>query len=153
MLIKLMKILLGGVFFLAVILGINTWRTSSKQIDVPALPHLAVNADTVAEHLAGAVRTKTIYGFQSPDLGAAEFEKLHRHLEASFPNVHRVFKREKINGQGLLYTWHGTDPKVKPILLLAHQDVVPIAPGTESLWQQPPYDGVRKDGFVWGRGA
>ena len=153
MLIKLFKIAGVAVLLLALILGINTWRSSSKQIEVQALPELAVNTDAVAEHLAGAVRPRTIFSFLTPDLGSAEFEKLHRHLEASYPNVHRVLKREKINAHGLLYTWVGKDPKAKPILLLAHQDVVPIAPGTETLWQQPPFDGVRKDGFVWGRGA
>jgi carboxypeptidase PM20D1 len=37
--------------------------------------------------------------------------------------------------------------------LLAHQDVVPVAPGTEKDWQQPPFDGVISDGFIWGRGS
>ena len=53
----------------------------------------------------------------------------------------------------LLYTWEGSDPKAAPIALLAHQDVVPVAPGTEKDWQQPPYDGVIADGFIWGRGS
>jgi carboxypeptidase PM20D1 len=53
----------------------------------------------------------------------------------------------------LLYRWEGSDPAAKPIALLAHQDVVPIAPKTEADWQQPPFDGVVADGFVWGRGS
>ena len=36
----------------------------------------------------------------------------------------------------------GSDPRAQPIALLAHQDVVPVAPGTEKDWQQPPFDGV-----------
>ena len=43
--------------------------------------------------------------------------------------------------------------KAKPIMLLAHQDVVPIAPGTEGDWQIAPFSGEVKDGFVWGRGS
>jgi len=31
--------------------------------------------------------------------------------------------------------------------------VVPIAPGTEGNWQAPPFDGVIRDGFIWGRGS
>ena len=49
--------------------------------------------------------------------------------------------------------WEGSDPAAKPIALLAHQDVVPIAPKTEADWQHPPFDGVVADGFVWGRGS
>jgi carboxypeptidase PM20D1 len=45
------------------------------------------------------------------------------------------------------------DPKAPPITLLAHQDVVPVAPGTEKDWQQPPFDGVIADGFIRGRGS
>ena len=45
------------------------------------------------------------------------------------------------------------DPKAPPIALLAHQDVVPVAPGTEKDWHEPPFDGVIADGFIWGRGS
>ena len=61
--------------------------------------------------------------------------------------------REVIGSYGLLYTWPGSDPKAAPIALMAHQDVVPIAPGTEGDWQQPPFSGAVSGGFVWGRGA
>ena len=46
-----------------------------------------------------------------------------------------------------------TEAKASPIGFLAHQDVVPVAPGTDKDWQHPPYDGVIADGFIWGRGA
>jgi carboxypeptidase PM20D1 len=64
-----------------------------------------------------------------------------------------VLKREVVGGLSLLYTWPGSKPDAKPLLLMAHQDVVPVAPGTEKNWAQEPFSGVVKDGFVWGRGA
>jgi acetylornithine deacetylase/succinyl-diaminopimelate desuccinylase-like protein len=36
------------------------------------------------------------------------------------------------------------------LLLLAHEDVVPADPAD---WQVPPFSGLVKDGYVWGRGA
>src|SRR5439155_1241029 len=36
---------------------------------------------------------------------------------------------------------------------LAHQDVVPVEPGTEARWTEPPFGGSISDGYVWGRGA
>ena len=36
------------------------------------------------------------------------------------------------------------------LLLLAHEDVVPASAGD---WQVPPFSGLIKDGYVWGRGA
>ncbi len=54
---------------------------------------------------------------------------------------------------GLLYTWQGSDTQAKPTALMTHQDVVPVAPGTQADWQEDPFSGAIKDGFVWGRGA
>jgi carboxypeptidase PM20D1 len=39
---------------------------------------------------------------------------------------------------------------VKPILLMAHMDVVPA---TDQHWRHPPFSGALVDGYVWGRGA
>ncbi len=36
---------------------------------------------------------------------------------------------------------------------MAHQDVVPIEAGTESLWTVDPFAGEIKEGFIWGRGT
>ena len=53
----------------------------------------------------------------------------------------------------LLFTWKGTDETAKPMLLMAHMDVVPVEPGTESSWTHGPFSGDVADGFVWGRGT
>ena len=37
--------------------------------------------------------------------------------------------------------WKGSDPSLKPLLLLAHQDVVPVNPDTVDEWTHPPYSG------------
>jgi carboxypeptidase PM20D1 len=99
------------------------------------------------------VRLRTISHDDQPDASAAEFVKLHAHLEQSFPHAHRAMKRELVGGYSLLYTWPGSDPDAKAVMLMAHQDVVPIAAGTEQDWEVDPFAGVVKDGYVWGRGA
>jgi hypothetical protein len=35
----------------------------------------------------------------------------------AYPNVHRALKKEIIGNYSLLYTWEGSDPALKPILL------------------------------------
>ena len=153
MLVRLLWIIAAGLAAVAGAVVIKTVSTPSRQIDLPAVPAIAVDQDGAADRLAGAVRIRTISTEQSPGAGAQELAKLHLHLQASYPNAHRVLKRELVDGYSLLYAWVGSKPEDKPMLLMAHQDVVPIAPGTESAWQHPPFEGVRKDGFVWGRGA
>jgi carboxypeptidase PM20D1 len=67
--------------------------------------------------------------------------------------VHQQLRREVVNGASLLYTWAGRNADAAPCLLMAHQDVVPIAPDTEGQWTHPPFSGAIADGCVWGRGA
>ena len=145
--------LLALLMLLAAVLVLNMLRQGSRQIQVPALAPLAVDAGAVAESMAIAVRAKTVTGLLNPGNLAAEYEALHAHLKARYPLLHATLQREVVGGHSLLYTWAGTDPKAKPIALLAHQDVVPVAPGTEALWKKPPFSGLIEDGFVWGRGT
>ena len=51
----------------------------------------------------------------------------------------------------LIYEWTGSDASLSPIVLMAHQDVVPV-PQPER-WQHPPFSGAIVDGAIWGRGA
>jgi len=145
--------LVAAVLLLAAALVVNTLRQGSRQVVVPALAPMAVDKAAVAESLAVALRAKTVSGLGDPAGVAAAFEALHAHLKARYPLVHSTLEREVVGAHSLLYTWRGNDAKAPPMALLAHQDVVPVAPGTEALWKQPPFSGLVEGGFVWGRGA
>ncbi|MEQ1683559.1 MAG: M20 family peptidase [Burkholderiaceae bacterium] len=153
----MLKRLLIGLFALVAVLVLavaaNTWRQGSRQVDVPALAPIAVDEKAAGESLAAAVRAKTVSSATDAALNADQFELLHTHLQARYPKLHTALKREVVAGLSLLYTWPGSDPAAKPILLMAHQDVVPVAPGTEADWQAEPFAGTIREGFVWGRGA
>ena len=138
---------------LAGVLAFNTLTHGSRQLQVAAVPRAEVDAQASAKRLAEAIRFRTISSYEKPDQHAEALRGMHAHIEKSFPAFHAAAKREIVAGYSLLYTWEGSDPKAQPIALLAHQDVVPVAPGTEKDWQQPPYDGVIADGFIWGRGS
>jgi len=138
---------------LAAAVAVNTLRQGSRQLDVPPAPALAIDEKGVADKLAGAIRFQTIASREDAEAGAAEFRKLHDWLAQRFPRVHATLKREVVGGYSLLYTWPGTDAQAKPVMFLAHQDVVPIAPGTQDKWEAQPFAGEVKGGFVWGRGA
>nr|WP_315493465.1 M20 family peptidase [uncultured Rhodoferax sp.] len=135
------------------VLAINTLRKGSRQLDVPPVPVLAVDEASAAQRLGEAVRLRTISSRSDANLSADQFKQLHALLQAKFPKTHAALKREVVGGLSLLYTWPGSKPELQPILLMAHQDVVPIATGTEKAWSTEPFSGEVKDGFVWGRGA
>jgi Gly-Xaa carboxypeptidase len=58
---------------------------------------------------------------------------------------------EHINRLGLVFTFKGADTTRKPILFMAHQDVVPIDDPSD--WTHPPFAGVFDGEWIWGRGA
>lgn len=124
-------------------------------------------AQLMAEHLGQVVRFPTVSyeakrldGRPVDELDRERIEKklealssMHDALLTMYPLVHQKLKREVINGYSLLYTWPGQNPQLPPYLLLAHQDVVPVEPGTESRWEHPPFSGAIADGYIWGRGT
>src|SRR5688572_11168668 len=135
----------------AVIVARTALNKSALAAPIPgpgvAIPELA------AERLAGSLRIRTISHAEPGKTDTAAFPTLHAYLAASFPSMHSTLARETVNTHSLLYTWRGSDPSLKPILLMGHLDVVPVEPGTETKWQRDPFGGVIADGFVWGRGA
>lgn len=153
MLKKAVLALLALLAALLVAVAANTLRQGSRQIEAAPAAPLALDENAAAQRLAAAVRLRTISFDGRDGASAGEFRKLHALLEKSFPRAHSALKREFVNELSLLYTWPGSDPSAKPIMLMAHQDVVPVAPGTERDWQADPFAGEIRDGFVWGRGA
>lgn len=47
-------------------------------------------------------------------------------------------------------TWPGSDPSLKPLVLLGHMDVVEAKPAD---WQRDPFTPVVENGYLFGRGA
>lgn len=64
---------------------------------------------------------------------------------------HRRMARETVNTFGLVYTIKGSDSSLKPLMLAAHQDVVPVA--DDSVWSYPPFSAHYDGRFLWGRGG
>jgi carboxypeptidase PM20D1 len=131
----------------------RTLGVHSRQAAVTPVAPEPLDSTTLAQRLAGALKFKTISYQDSTQFEAREFEGFQRYLRESFPKVHATLKLEKVNGYGLLYEWVGSDTGLAPAVLLAHQDVVPVEPGTEGKWTEPPFGGAIAAGYVWGRGA
>src|SRR6059058_4648920 len=150
------RALLALALVVVVLAAVTLARTRgfrSRQPQVAAVAVEPLDTAALARRLAGALRFKTISFQDSSQFDARELAGLHRYLRDSFPKLHAELKLEKVNGYGLLYEWTGSDPNLPPIILLAHQDVVPVEPGTESRWTEPPFEGRIAGGYVWGRGA
>lgn len=111
---------------------------------MPKEPFVRVDA---VRALQAVIARRTVAG---PSKEAAEFDGLHQDLRDWFPQLFEVCEQVELPDHALLLRWPGRDAS-RPVVLMAHQDVVPVNPRDD--WTHPAYDGVIADGFVWGRGT
>lgn len=156
------RILLGAGGVLILLIGIILVRTFNyggapqnvRDIVLPDVPQFDANIG--AEHLGEAIRFKTVTVAAGDPRAGQEgpWLELQAWMEETYPAFHAAANKETIpGGYSLLFTWQGSDTALDPILLMAHQDVVPVNIGTEGDWDAPPFSGAIQDGYVYGRGA
>jgi carboxypeptidase PM20D1 len=121
-------------------------------VEIPDTRAYEIDPDAAAGRLSEAVRFRTVSLVEETD-DRAPFQQFHSWLLQTYPAFHAVARRELIGELSLLYTWEGADPAQPPILLLAHQDVVPVPEDTREAWQVDPFGGAIRDDAVWGRGT
>ncbi|HIT29490.1 MAG TPA: M20/M25/M40 family metallo-hydrolase [Candidatus Scatomorpha stercoravium] len=105
--------------------------------------------DRVVESLREMIRCRTVSDADPSLEDAAEFDKFRAYLLERYPRLAESCHPERIGRCGVLYTWRGRSSE-RPTVLMAHYDVVP-ADGEG--WDEPPFEGVLRDGIIWGRGA
>lgn len=150
------KILFFILFILCAFIIITLIRAifyTPKKRDIPKFSKEKVDAKKAAEHLSGAIRIPTVSYPEWENVDWSQFERFHKYLEETYPLIHKTLSKEVISKASLLYRWKGKNPSLEPIALLSHQDVVPVAPGTEKDWEHPAFGGENDGEFIWGRGA
>ncbi len=110
-----------------------------------------LDVDGAVTRLSVALAQKTVYTTPE-DTDFGPFDRLQAHLRESFPHVMASGTFELV-GHSVLICVPGTDPEAEAILLLAHQDVVPVVPGTEDEWEHDAFSGYVDKEWIWGRGA
>lgn len=125
---------------------IDAFDYFANEADYPDL-----DVASACQRLAEALRAKTVY--TTPEgTDWAEFDRLQQHLRQSFPHVMAAGSFELV-GHSVLIVVPGKDRCLEAVQLIAHQDVVPVVPGTEDAWEHGPFSGDVCDGYIWGRGA
>lgn len=149
---KILRYLFVGLILLVCVLLVNTYTKLSPQMRVEALPAPEITPAAL-QHFKEAISFKTISYGDHAKFDSAQFLEFRKFLETTYPTFHAKLEREIVGGYTLLYKWKGKNEQLKPIILMAHQDVVPIEEGTESIWTVDPFAGEIKDNFIWGRGT
>jgi carboxypeptidase PM20D1 len=154
------KLVLGGGAVIAIAAAVIAYRTvtfaptdiaSGDDIKLAAIPDFDIGL--AANHLGEAIRFQTVSHQEVEENDLTQWGQLHNWLQKTYPAVHQTMVRELVAGNTLIYTWKGSDPALAPIVLMAHQDVVPVTEGTEKDWKHPAFSGEIAGNTVWGRGA
>lgn len=138
---------------LIAILLVRTYMLDYEMPEVEPVSHYDVDEERAIERFSQGLTFQTVSSRNPEEFRYEEMEAMIDYIEQAYPELHKHLERERVNEHSLLYRWEGSNPDLKPIMMLAHMDVVPVAEGTEDHWTHPPYSGTVADGFVWGRGA
>lgn len=149
------SVLLGLLVVLLAVAAIIVTRTllhTPASAEPVAPVTIALDEQRIAARLSRAIRFPTVSHQDPAQLDEAAFTGFIDWVRATWPEVHDAMELHRL-GYTLLFEWRGTNPDLEPILLTGHYDVVPVLPGTENRWREPPFAGKVVDGAVWGRGA
>ena len=104
-------------------------------------------------HFSKSIQYRTISYEDRLKFDSAPFLAFCDFLKQTYSLTDTHLKRQLINNYSILYKWEGNDPEIKPIILTAHYDVVPVEESSSHEWTNDPYSGEIDNGFVWGRGT
>lgn len=71
---------------------------------------------------------------------------------SAFPVIHSstLVTHDVVNSYSLLYKVQGSNSALRPYMLCAHLDVVPV---NRDAWEEDPFGANIKDGFIYARGT
>ncbi|KAH8807272.1 Gly-Xaa carboxypeptidase [Xylogone sp. PMI_703] len=111
----------------------------------------------IAHRLSDAVKIPTVVGDGMGHIGEDPqwniFYEFSKYMQSTFPLVFCHLERTIVNEHGYIFTWKGSDPELKPLLLMAHSDVVPVSDASTDTWTYEPFSGYYDGQYIWGRGS
>jgi carboxypeptidase PM20D1 len=149
---KILKLIVVIIIIVLGVLIFNTLTLSSKQVAPQALESVNLPSDAF-QNLSKAIQFPTVSYSEDAIPDSTAFFGFHRFLEETFPLTHANLSLEKINYYSLIYKWEGSDASKKPIILMSHQDVVPVDEPTLGDWEAEPFSGKITDTHIVGRGT
>ena len=141
-------VIFAAVLLLAAVLLANTalQTRSARKLEGQHPTFTDAELEAYGNTFARMLRCATVSVAEGHD--DTEFAKLRSVVEEDFPLLHQKAERRLLAEDCWMYKIPGKDPS-RNILLMSHHDVVPA----DTDWTMPAFDGIIKDGKVYGRGA
>ncbi|MBR5491024.1 MAG: M20/M25/M40 family metallo-hydrolase [Oscillospiraceae bacterium] len=99
------------------------------------------------ERFQSILKIKTISGKEE---FKSEFDRFYPTLRELYPTVFEAVEWEVVGDYGILIRWKGKSAEKKPVIFMAHQDVVACE---EDKWTHPPFAAEIHEGMIWARGS
>ncbi len=147
---KFLKVILVLLLVFVAYILFKTFTFSSKQLEVDPVAKISI-PETSVLRLTEALKIKTISHEDPANFDSTAFEAFNEFLKNSYPLIDSVLEHKTFNKYSHLFSWKGKDISLKPIVLMGHIDVVPIA--SPEKWSVDPFGGIIKNGVIWGRGT
>ena len=106
--------------------------------------------DAVVERFRELIRIPTVSREDVSQRDDEPFRQWVPALRRLYPRTFEACELTTIDDFGILLRWPGADASLDPIVMMAHQDVVPVE-GQE--WEHDPFGAEVIDGEIWGRGT
>ncbi len=131
-------------------------RPESPGSHSPDIPE--PDLDGLVDRFRRMIQIPTVSWTDHSKRDPALFSQFQEELVRLYPRVHQAMAREVHGDFGLIYHWRGKKGKEdasnkKPVLFLAHYDVVPAEEKGNETWEESPFSGTIKEGILWGRGT
>lgn len=150
------KVFLGFLLILLVVLGViflNYFTLASKQLPVEGTKTDISSIKGAEERIAQSLTYPTVSYEDTSLIDFEQYYLFHTFLRGTFPNIFHNVNVEMVNDLTMMLHWEGTDKSLKPGILMAHYDVVPVSDDTKDMWSVPPFQGVIKGDTLFGRGS
>lgn len=147
------KILLAVLLVLILIVCFiifNTLTFKAEEFEVEAIQKHPVAEDAI-DNMAEAISIRTISFENEEDFDSTQFDLFNKFLADKYPLLHEKSDHQIFSEYSHLFKLEGNNKEAKPIILMGHIDVVPIA--SPAIWSVHPFtEGIKND-TIYGRGS
>lgn len=142
-------IVVYGLCLLMVVLLVRTIMFRPNEEHFEKTEAVKLDEEKIIERFRTLLQHKTVSDLNPELMDMTVFKAFQESLVDLYPKIHETCERKLIDPAGILYKWEGKSSD-KPVVLMSHYDVVPAE---ESQWDEPPFDAVIKEGYIWARGT
>jgi carboxypeptidase PM20D1 len=149
---KAILILFALLLFFALYLLFNTFNFKSVQVEHDQVSLFNINNNSI-KNFSSAIQIKTVSPENEKDFDSTAFIKFSNFLHHTYPLTDSILEKKTFNSFSFLYKWEGSNSNLKPIVLMAHLDVVPVIKENLIDWKNNPFGGEIINDTIWGRGT